>query len=232
MCFALLWLADRCHATVPGSPLLTKNSPQDCFLDAQTLSGSSPYRKKKSRTSATLSFWQGQKDLPCASHSYVSPTVAVQQYPALLSSLKTVHRTVFLTLRPSRVQVLILLQKQKTDTIRHPFCFWQGQKDLPRASHSYGSPTVAVQQYPALLSSLKTVHRTVFLTLRPSRVQVLILLQKQKTDTIRHPFCFWQGQKDLNPRHVVLETTALPTELYPYIKLVGHQGLEPRTDRL
>ena len=27
----------------------------------------------------------------------------------------------------------------------------------------------------------------------------------------------WQGQKDLNPRHVVLETTALPTELYPYI---------------
>ena len=25
----------------------------------------------------------------------------------------------------------------------------------------------------------------------------------------------WQGQKDLNPRHVVLETTALPTELYP-----------------
>ncbi len=26
----------------------------------------------------------------------------------------------------------------------------------------------------------------------------------------------WQGQKDSNPRHVVLETTALPTELYPY----------------
>ena len=39
-----------------------ESSPQDCFLDAQTLSGSSPYRKK-SRTSATLSFWQGQKDL-------------------------------------------------------------------------------------------------------------------------------------------------------------------------
>ena len=42
---------------------------------------------------------------------------------------------------------------------------------------------------------------------------------------------FWQGQKDLNPRHAVLETAALPTELYPY-DLVGHQGLEPRTDRL
>ena len=29
---------------------------------------------------------------------------------------------------------------------------------------------------------------------------------------------FWQGQKDLNPRHAVLETAALPTELYPYVK--------------
>ena len=27
----------------------------------------------------------------------------------------------------------------------------------------------------------------------------------------------WQGQKDLNPRHAVLETAALPTELYPYL---------------
>ena len=27
----------------------------------------------------------------------------------------------------------------------------------------------------------------------------------------------WQGQKDSNSRHAVLETAALPTELYPYI---------------
>ena len=40
----------------------------------------------------------------------------------------------------------------------------------------------------------------------------------------------WQGQKDLNPRHAVLETAALPTELYPYV--VGLRGLEPRTNRL
>ncbi len=40
----------------------------------------------------------------------------------------------------------------------------------------------------------------------------------------------WQGQKDLNPRHAVLETAALPTELYPYV--VGLHGFEPRTDRL
>ena len=78
-------------------------------------------------------------------------------------------------------QVLILLyfsvvkrQRKTPRIIDNPRHFWQGQKDLPCASHSYGSPTVAVQQYPARRSSLKTVHRTVFLTLRPSRVQVLI----------------------------------------------------------
>ena len=46
----------------------------------------------------------------------------------------------------------------------------------------------------------------------------------------------WQGQKDSNPRHSVLETDALPAELYPYNKkmlvMVDHHGLEPRTDRL
>ena len=31
--------------TVPVSPLLAKNSPPDCFLNAQTLTGSSPFIK-------------------------------------------------------------------------------------------------------------------------------------------------------------------------------------------
>ena len=35
----------------------------------------------------------------------------------------------------------------------------------------------------------------------------------------------WQGQKDSNSRHAVLETAALPAELYPYV--VGLRGLEP-----
>ena len=46
----------------------------------------------------------------------------------------------------------------------------------------------------------------------------------------RPAYTLWQGQKDSNPRHAVLETAALPTELYPYV--VGLRGLEPRTDRL
>ena len=67
---------------------------------------------------------------------------------------------------------------------------------------------------------------------------------------ISHPFAaksptpfgvglFWQGHKDLNPEPTVLETAALPIELYPYILkdfrldfVVGPQGFEPGTIRL
>ena len=47
---------------------------------------------------------------------------------------------------------------------------------------------------------------------------------KSKLDTGRDTHCIktgvqlWQGHKDLNPGPTVLETAALPTELYPYIK--------------
>ena len=70
--------------------------------------------------------------------------------------------------------------------------------------------------------------------LRPGTLRVPLVhpyISKNKA-LLTQCFVFWQGQKDLNPRHAVLETAALPTELYPYIKLVGHQGLEPRTNRL
>ena len=40
---------------------------------------------------------------------------------------------------------------------------------------------------------------------------------KQIRDSLRYPLFVWQGQKDSNPRHPVLETGVLPTELYPYI---------------
>ena len=32
---------------------------------------------------------------------------------------------------------------------------------------------------------------------------------------------FWQGHKDLNPEPTVLETAALPIELYPYVNIKG-----------
>ena len=60
----------------------------------------------------------------------------------------------------------------------------------------------------------------------------------QKTATFSRRLPFWQGHKDLNPEPTVLETAALPIELYPYLSkalaynLVGLQGFEPGTNRL
>ena len=44
-----------------------------------------------------------------------------------------------------------------------------------------------------------------------------ITFDKNKSLTKERFFreAFWQGQKDSNPRHAVLETAALPAELYP-----------------
>ena len=44
---------------------------------------------------------------------------------------------------------------------------------------------------------------------------------------------FLAGVEGLEPSQTVLETGVLPLTPYPYIaRLVGHHGLEPRTDRL
>ena len=48
------------------------------------------------------------------------------------------------------------------------------------------------------------------------------ICNKKRTPLLR--CSFWQGQKGSNPRHAVLETAALPTELYPYIKFGGPSG--------
>ena len=46
---------------------------------------------------------------------------------------------------------------------------------------------------------------------------VQVLTPKQKSPTPKGVGLFWQGHKDLNPEPTVLETAALPIELYPYI---------------
>ena len=51
-------------------------------------------------------------------------------------------------------------------------------------------------------------------------VQVLDI-QTQKSPTPKDVGLFWQGHKDLNPGPTVLETAALPTELYPYVNIKG-----------
>ena len=54
-------------------------------------------------------------------------------------------------------------------------------------------------------------------------------LVEKDSDCITIRVFFWQGLKDSNPRHAVLETAALPTELYPYgINVMAEKmGFEP-----
>ena len=69
-----------------------------------------------------------------------------------------------------------------------------------------------------------------------------LFIHNKKVVLNRTTFCEkWQGHKDLNPEPTVLETAALPIELYPYMfymkgeglnSLVGLQGFEPGTIRL
>ena len=46
-----------------------------------------------------------------------------------------------------------------------------------------------------------------------------LFINNKKVVLNRTTFCEkWQGHKDLNPEPTVLETAALPIELYPYMK--------------
>ena len=47
------------------------------------------------------------------------------------------------------------------------------------------------------------------------------MVSKRKRPRNSGRFHLWQGHKDLNPEPTVLETAALPIELYPYLHLSG-----------
>ena len=79
------------------------------------------------------------------------------------------------------------------------------------------------------------VARHMLLLLRSSFVlPQLLTLNQKRPGTLRFQVISWQGKKASNPRPTVLETAALPAELFPCVifKMVDRQGLEPRTDRL
>ena len=60
-------------------------------------------------------------------------------------------------------------------------------------------------------------------------------MNKPKTRENNFTGFIWQGHQDSNPEPMVLETTTLPIEPYPYInvfsfKMAGVVGLEPTTN--
>jgi len=101
------WLGDpRLRLRYPPAPLFAKNSTLYCFLNAQTLSGFESLlniRITEQTQKCSLGYWYAGRDgiLLCNLHG-----LATQGYAfgtrLHRSSLKTVHCTVFLTLRPSQ----------------------------------------------------------------------------------------------------------------------------------
>ncbi len=112
------------------------------------------------------------------------------------SSLKTLLRSIFLTLRPSRVQILNINTKQKgTESQCLQFLSTRRTRDLTKGCAFDGS------HFCARRSSLKTLLRSIFLTLRPSRVQILNINTKQKgTESQCLQFLSTRRTRDLNPR--------------------------------
>lgn len=72
-----------------------------------------------------------------------------------------------------------------------------------------GIPSHAVRLISIYIPLLFPLH-----TMLTFRLQIWNRLERTPYS---HPSGCWQEQKDSNPRHTVLETAVLPTELYSYI---------------
>ena len=99
---------------------------------------------------------------------------------------------------------------------------WQGQKDLKLPLRNIVALLAwSARTAPCFFTSPPRLPPPQAAAQRfaPARSARLGFIQFNPNKTKKTPegvFLLWQGQKDLNPRHAVLETAALPTELYPY----------------
>ena len=95
-----------------------------------------------------------------------------------------------------------LQTKKKKESQKRLFFSLAGAEGLDRKCFAFSLRSATEIQgisVPASRSSLKTVHRTVFLTLRPSRVQVSKLLTKIKKSRKLRLFPILAGAEGLEP---------------------------------
>ena len=59
------------------------------------------------------------------------------------------------------------------------------------------------------------------------RCMWILAVSKQRKPTTDVIGFLWQGWQDSNPRHTVLETVALPTELHPFVLSLGTESEIP-----
>ena len=100
-------------------------------------------------------------------------------------------------------------EKQKAIANAMTFHFPQGRKDLRTQAR-------ARFRFPFVSLLARAQRKIGFAAFRgvPCRV-ILSGITKNRCKCIG--FFVTQGRKDLNPRHAVLETAVLPTELHPYL---------------
>ena len=109
---------------------------------------------------------------------------------------------------------------KKSESLRFRI-FWQGQKDLKPARSPMAKCTSLLGGLTPPFCGGKNANVAAAHFARRDLAWPTIPA-KQKGYASRTLFV-WQGQKDLNPRPLVLETSTLPTELYPctYVRSLG-----------
>ena len=128
-----------------------------------------------------------------------------------VSAALTVHRTVIHYRAPSSPSALCRQKNKQGIAFAIPFL-----KDLVSSRHRKAEFLISALLRSSVSAAL-TVHRTVIHYRALSSPSALCRQKNKQGIAFAIPCLFWQGQKDLNPRHPVLETGVLPTELYPYI---------------
>ena len=137
------------------------------------------------------------------------------------------------TVRPARSARLGFIQFNPNKIKKTPegvFLLWQGQKDLKLPLRNI----VALLAWSASHCSL-FLHLTAApfsaagggATVAPARSARLGFIQFNPNKTKKTPegvFLLWQGQKDLNPRHAVLETAFLPLFINIFSSFGGISG--------
>ncbi len=134
------------------------------------------------------------------SHPPPSATVATQQYPPHATSLKTVHRTVFLTiLTLSGFESLFDFVHQIKKHLRLLKCFLFGGEQGISVRHCR-----AYRLASLVATSAKTVHRTVFFRilrmLPPCSNSFTATTFKSKKHLYQNKCFLWRRARDSNPR--------------------------------
>ena len=97
-------------------------------------------------------------------------------------------------------------------------CFDNGDDDIKREiiKFAFDKPIWDGEKLTAELSECAKLVLSFAESIDSGKIKIEPPSDPCKKDPSGSSYPMWQGWQDLNPRHMVLETTALPTELHPF----------------